>query len=128
MASESRAARSVLTANVNKLELSPADYGIVTRQGGSFTGIEGQWHVLCAPEDNLLIKWAGVLVCDPGKIEVRLGSDEIMFLLEGAIRVEQEDGNITELGKDDIIVLRRGQGVTIEFTEKCKLFFVTVGE
>jgi uncharacterized cupin superfamily protein len=118
--------KGILTDNVDTIDLSPADYSIVTSVGGKFDGPEGRWGLVCGPEDGRALTRVGIFVCEPHKIEVPLKSDELMYMLEGDVRVELDDGSAVELSAGDMAVLPKDRQITLNYKTQCKQMFVTV--
>ena len=118
--------KGILTGNVDTIELSPADYSIVTDVGGNFEGPQGRWALLCAPEDDRALTRVGIFHCEPHRIEVPLQSDELMYMLEGEVRIDLDDGTVVELGTGDMAVLPKDRQITLTYKTPCKQMFVTV--
>ena len=123
---ERASAGSILTGNVDTIELTPADYSIVTSVGGTFSGPQGRWALFTSPEDGSALTRTGIFVCEPHSISTRLESDELMYMLEGEVRLELDDGSVAEIGPGDVAILPKNHQLNLTFKTPCKELFVTV--
>ena len=111
-----------MTGHVDMIKLGPADYSGMTLVSGD----EGSEGFVCSPEHGRQVSAVGVFACEPSTyVSSPLKADEAVFVLEGELRVEADDGSAVELGAGDIVVVRKGSILRWIHKTPCKEVFVT---
>jgi uncharacterized protein len=112
----------ILTAQVDGVELEPADYSSVATAGDP----KAKMAKLCTSEAG----WAstvGIWTCEPCTIVSEVKIEETILVLGGEVRIELDDGSAVDLGVGDIAVLPRGKVATWTVKTPYKELFMLTG-
>lgn len=70
------------------------------------------------------VRATGIFACDPCVTTYRLEFNEMLYVLEGEVRIELDNGTVLQLASGDSAFLPKGHQSTWTFTTPFKEFWV----